>query len=87
MPPAVPDRHTRWSSGRRTCSGLVGTTVGISPWVEVTQADIDLFARVTRDEQWIHVDRQRAAAGPFGTTIAHGYFVLSLCAYFGGETL
>jgi acyl dehydratase len=67
--------------------GLVGSTVGVSPWVEVTQADIDLFARLTHDEQWIHVDRQRAAKGPFGTTIAHGYFVLSLCSYFGGETL
>jgi acyl dehydratase len=66
---------------------LVGQRLGTSPWLEVTQADVDDFARVTRDQQWIHVDRRRAAAGPFGTTIAHGFFVLSLCSYFGDETL
>jgi acyl dehydratase len=67
--------------------GLVGTRVGTSPWLEVSQADVDSFARLTRDQQWIHVDRERAAAGPFGTTIAHGFFVLSLCAYFTDSTL
>jgi acyl dehydratase len=66
---------------------LVGHKLGTSPWLEVTQSDLDDFARVTRDEQWIHVDRERAAAGPFGTTVAHGFFVLSLCAYFGDATL
>jgi acyl dehydratase len=66
-------------------AALVGTTLGTSPWIEISQTDINDFARVTRDQQWIHVDRERAASGPFGTTIAHGYFVLSLCAYFSAE--
>src|ERR1700690_3223761 len=55
-----------------------GATFGPSSWVEVSQARIDAFAEATGDQQWIHVDRERAAAGPFGTTIAHGYLTLSL---------
>ncbi len=57
---------------------LVGQELGTSGWVEVTQARIDGFAQATGDEQWIHVDPVRAAAGPFGTTIAHGFLTLSL---------
>jgi acyl dehydratase len=57
---------------------LVGTELGVSDWLVVDQAMIDRFAEVTGDHQWIHVDRQRAAAGPFGGTIAHGYLTLSL---------
>ncbi|HEX6197481.1 MAG TPA: MaoC family dehydratase [Jiangellaceae bacterium] len=57
---------------------LVGTELGASDWVEIDQARIDLFADATDDHQWIHVDPERAAAGPFGTTIAHGYLTLSL---------
>ncbi|MHB1925242.1 MAG: MaoC family dehydratase [Acidimicrobiales bacterium] len=56
----------------------VGRHLGWSPWVEMTQERIDLFAEATGDHQWIHVDPERAAAGPFGTTIAHGYLTLSL---------
>jgi acyl dehydratase len=56
----------------------VGTHLGHSDWHTVTQEQIDLFAEATGDHQWIHVDPQRAAAGPFGTTIAHGYLTLSL---------
>jgi acyl dehydratase len=56
----------------------VGTHLGHSDWHTVTQAQIDLFAEATGDHQWIHVDPQRAAEGPFGTTIAHGYLSLSL---------
>ena len=56
----------------------VGDRLGTSDWHEVTQAQIDAFADATGDHQWIHVDRERAAAGPFGTTIAHGYLTLSL---------
>lgn len=52
--------------------------LGHSPWHEVTQAQIDLFADATGDHQWIHVDPQRAASSPFGSTIAHGYLTLSL---------
>jgi acyl dehydratase len=57
---------------------LVGQTVASSDWITVTQDRIDEFARATGDAQWIHVDPVRAAAGPFGTTIAHGFLTLSL---------
>ncbi|WP_298831703.1 MaoC family dehydratase [uncultured Piscinibacter sp.] len=57
---------------------LVGQVVGTSEWITVTQERIDEFARATGDLQWIHVDPIRAAAGPFGTTIAHGFLTLSL---------
>jgi len=55
-----------------------GDTFGPSSWVEIEQSRIDAFADATGDHQWIHVDPERAAAGPFGTTIAHGYLTLSL---------
>jgi acyl dehydratase len=55
-----------------------GTDLGTSEWLVVDQDMIDRFADVTGDHQWIHVDRERAAAGPFGTTIAHGYLLMSL---------
>lgn len=61
--------------------GAVGTVLGPSEWHEITQRQIDLFAEATGDHQWIHVNPERAAAGPFGTTIAHGYLTLSLVAY------
>lgn len=57
---------------------LVGQTVATSDWITVSQDRIDEFARATGDAQWIHVDPLRAAAGPFGTTIAHGFLTLSL---------
>ncbi|MGW0704535.1 MaoC family dehydratase [Streptomyces sp. NPDC002643] len=56
----------------------VGEQLGYSDWLEVDQKRIDLFAEATGDHQWIHVDPEKAAAGPFGTTIAHGYLTLSL---------
>ena len=55
-----------------------GVDLGSSGWLEVTQAMIDRFAEATGDDQWIHVDQERAAEGPFGATIAHGYLTLSL---------
>jgi acyl dehydratase len=55
-----------------------GETLGHSDWHEITQDQIDAFADVTGDHQWIHVDREQAARGPFGTTIAHGYLTVSL---------
>ena len=58
---------------------LVGGELGPTGWIEVTQERIDAFAAATDDPQWIHVDRERAATGPFGTTIAHGFLTLSLC--------
>ncbi|MFF2197502.1 acyl dehydratase [Streptomyces sp. 3211.6] len=56
----------------------IGEPLGPSGWLEVDQKRIDLFADATGDHQWIHVDPERAAAGPFGSTIAHGYLTLSL---------
>jgi acyl dehydratase len=58
--------------------GLAGTEIGTSDWVTVTQERIDTFADATDDHQWIHVDPERAATGPFGAPIAHGFLTLSL---------
>ncbi len=57
---------------------LVGQELGVSDWVVVDQARIDQFAQATGDLQWIHTDPARAAAGPFGATVAHGFLTLSL---------
>ena len=57
---------------------LVGTEIGPTEWHTLVQEDIQAFADVTGDHQWIHVDPERSAAGPFGTTIGHGLFTLSL---------
>ncbi|KOX38299.1 MULTISPECIES: MaoC family dehydratase [unclassified Streptomyces] len=65
----------------------VGEQLGHSDWLEVDQKRIDLFAEATGDHQWIHVDPERAAAGPFGTTIAHGYLTLSLLPVFVPQVL
>lgn len=59
-------------------ASLIGKTLGPSDWREVSQADVDTFADVTGDHQWIHIDPERAAEGPFGGTIAHGFMTLSL---------
>jgi acyl dehydratase len=66
-------------------AGLAGTDLGWSDWLEVTQDRIDTFADATDDHQWIHVDPERAAAGPFGAPIAHGYLTLSLTVKFWTE--
>jgi len=58
---------------------VVGMELGPTSWFDVTQERIDAFAQATDDPQWIHTDPARAAAGPFGTTIAHGFLTLSLC--------
>ena len=64
-----------------------GDVFGPSSWIEVPQSRIDAFAEATEDHQWIHVDPERAAAGPFGTTIAHGYLTLSLLTVASYEVL
>jgi len=64
-----------------------GEDVGVSSWHDVTQAEIDAFADATGDHQWIHVDPERARKTPFGGTIAHGYYTLSLAARFLEELL
>lgn len=56
----------------------IGTEVGVSPWVLIDQARVDAFADATGDHQWIHTDVERAAAGPYGGTIAHGYLTLAM---------
>jgi acyl dehydratase len=67
---------------------LLGQTIGPSDWREVTQADIDAFAELTRDHQWIHVDVGRARTeSPFGTTVAHGNLTLSMIDGFRPELL
>ena len=61
---------------------LVGQEVAVSDWITVTQEQVDLFAKATGDHQWIHVDVERAKAGPFGAPIAHGFLTLSLIPRF-----
>ncbi|MEP1593910.1 MAG: MaoC family dehydratase, partial [Halieaceae bacterium] len=65
----------------------VGQHLGFSEWLEIDQRRIDLFAESTGDHQWIHVDPERAASGPFGKTIAHGYLTLSLANLFLPEIM
>jgi acyl dehydratase len=60
----------------------IGEELGVSEWHEVTQEDINKFAEVTGDDYWIHLDVERAKSGPFGGTIAHGYYTLSLAPMF-----
>jgi acyl dehydratase len=60
----------------------VGRHLGYSDWLEITQERVDQFADATGDHQWIHVDPERAKAGPFGAPIAHGYLTMSLSNYF-----
>lgn len=64
---------------------LIGQALGSSDWILVDQQRIDLFAQATGDHQWIHVDPERAASGPFGTTIAHGFLTLSLLPEMGAS--
>ena len=77
----------------RTLTGLdelkqaEGEELGVSDWHEVTQKDIDQFADVTGDHQWIHVDPERAKDTPYGGTIAHGYYTLSLAPKLTDEVM
>ncbi len=59
-------------------ASCVGQTVAVSPWTEITQTQVNQFADATRDHQWIHIDVEKAKAGPFGGPIAHGFLTLSL---------
>lgn len=65
----------------------IGEHVGYSSWMEITQERVDAFADATGDHQWIHVDPVRAAEGPYGATIAHGYLTLSLVPLLGAEVM
>jgi acyl dehydratase len=65
----------------------VGTSLGASPWIEVSQRDIDTFADVTGDHQFIHVDPEAAAQTPFGGTVAHGFLTLSLLSQMAAHVM
>ena len=66
-------------------TAAVGEDLGASDWLTIEQERVDAFAEATGDHQWIHVDVPRAAAGPFGGTIAHGYLTLSLIPMLGAQ--
>ncbi len=63
-------------------ASLVGQEIAVSDWITITQEMVNLFAQATGDHQWIHVDVERATAGPFGAPIAHGFLTLSLLPRF-----
>ncbi|MBD3414234.1 MAG: MaoC family dehydratase [Candidatus Aminicenantes bacterium] len=65
----------------------LGTEIGLSDWFEVTQDQINDFARLTKDEQWIHVDADKAAQSPLGGTVAHGLLLLSLIPYLSRNSM
>ena len=78
---------TLTANGLDGLKALAGTDLGHTRWLEITQERVNAFADATDDHQWIHVDRERAAAGPFGRTIAHGFLTLSLIIPLFGELL
>jgi acyl dehydratase len=63
----------------------VGEELGLTDWMQMDQDRIDKFADCTLDHQWIHVDKEKAAQGPFGQTIAHGYLTVSLLPHFSAD--
>jgi acyl dehydratase len=65
-------------NGIAELKALAGTSLGHTDWLQIDQGRVDTFATATDDHQWIHVDPERAATGPFGGTIAHGYLTLAL---------
>ena len=75
------DMSARVINGTEELKSLVGEHLGYSPYVEIDQERVNLFADATGDHQWIHVDVEKATAGPFGGPIAHGYLTLSLGPY------
>ena len=68
--------------GPKALLDAIGADLGTTDWVTITQDQINQFAEATLDNQWIHVDTERAKAGPFGTPIAHGFLTMSLAAHF-----
>jgi acyl dehydratase len=76
--PPVRRARVRTFTDLTELEAAVGEELGTSEWFDVTQERVDQFAEATGDHQWIHVDQERAAAGPFGGTIAHGYMTVSL---------
>ena len=76
----------RTFQGVEELRAAVGEDLGTSSWITVDQKRIDLFADATDDHQWIHVDPDRAASGPFGRTVAHGFLTVALLPAFGWDT-
>lgn len=68
-------------------AACVGQNVAVTEWVDITQQQVNLFAQATGDHQWIHTDEARAAQGPFGVPIAHGFLTLSLLSQFFDKTI
>ncbi|MCB5293465.1 MaoC family dehydratase [Arthrobacter sp. SO3] len=66
-------------------ASMIGQEIGVSGWHTLDQTQIQAFADATLDQQWIHTDPWRAAAGPFGATVAHGYLSLSMLPYLAGQ--
>jgi acyl dehydratase len=66
-------------------AAAIGQELGTSEWMTVDQARVDAFAQCTEDYQWIHVDVERSAKGPFGATIAHGFLTMSLIPFLGAQ--
>jgi len=75
------------ANGLDELKALAGADLGHTDWLEITQDRVNAFADATSDHQWIHVDAEKAAAGPFGGTIAHGYLTLSLVVHLMNELL
>jgi len=75
------------ANGLDELKALAGADLGHTGWLEITQDRVNAFADATSDHQWIHVDAEKAAAGPFGGTIAHGYLTLSLVVHLMNELL
>lgn len=72
-------------NNRQEIADAAGTELGVSAWITIEQERIDLFADATGDRQWIHIDPERAADGPFGATVAHGYLTLSMLPFLGAQ--
>lgn len=75
------DSETNMANALETLQGRIGDSSPASDWFEITQERIDEFAEVTLDHQWIHIDVERAKAGPFGAPIAHGHLTLSIMGH------
>jgi acyl dehydratase len=78
----MPDADMRTFQSLQEFPALIGQEVVLSDWCTITQVQINQFAEATGDQQWIHVDEEKAKAGPFGTPIAHGFLTLSLLPQF-----
>lgn len=86
-PATVAQRNRTVAEGPDGVKALLAAKLGPSSWHQITQQRVNQFAAATGDNQWIHVDPERAAGGPFGGPIAHGYLTLSLTPVVLGEIL